>query len=217
MKKDEKLMRVYKGKTPDEIIFQQGGRFLKNPGEHVDFIHRIPDAFDERNLSFLSDYSEKAEFQKDTNVSNLNVVCEEQVCKNLAGLVQFANDTVFQYNLEVIDPIACKIYSKGGSDELRRDCEKLRVSSIMTPDERDERSFERQAKLSFIIALNDADKDYEGGELFIHSSKEGVNVPIKLKRNEAIFFPSLFLHETKQVTKGMRKDIVGTVSGPSFT
>jgi PKHD-type hydroxylase len=65
-------------------------------------------------------------------------------------------------------------------------------------------------KISFSILLND---DFEGGELELM----GANFePIKMKRNEAVMFPSNTFHRIHPVTKGIRKSLVVWIAGPKL-
>ena len=68
-------------------------------------------------------------------------------------------------------------------------------------------------KLSFTVNLSDP-KDYEGGELWLYDSEEGL--PVKKTQGTLYAFPSFLLHEVKPVTKGVRYSLVGWITGPSF-
>jgi PKHD-type hydroxylase len=56
--------------------------------------------------------------------------------------------------------------------------------------------------------------EYEGGDLQIIINDDPVCVP--KKKNRLIVFPSFRLHRVTPVTAGMRKTIVGWITGPSF-
>ena len=68
-------------------------------------------------------------------------------------------------------------------------------------------------KLSIVIQMSDP-SEYEGGELQLITSKEPYSVP--KKKGRLIVFPSYVLHRVTPVTSGLRKSIVGWISGPSF-
>jgi predicted 2-oxoglutarate/Fe(II)-dependent dioxygenase YbiX len=57
--------------------------------------------------------------------------------------------------------------------------------------------------LTMLIGLND---DYRGGELKVLNDRN----PIKLRRNQAVIFPSnfLFSHKVERVTEGKRRVLV---------
>ena len=69
-------------------------------------------------------------------------------------------------------------------------------------------------KLSVTILLSEPDKDFTGGDFFIHQSAEATN--LKMSKGQMIFFPSFMLHGVKPVTSGIRKSIVIWVEGPKF-
>jgi len=69
-------------------------------------------------------------------------------------------------------------------------------------------------KLSLSLLLNEPEKDFIGGEFFIHLSK---NPSLHaLKKGQMILFPSFMLHGVKPVLSGVRKSIVIWVEGPKF-
>ena len=69
-------------------------------------------------------------------------------------------------------------------------------------------------KLSLSLLLNEPEKDFIGGEFFIHLSQ---NPSLHaLKKGQMIVFPSFMLHGVKSVLSGVRKSIVIWVEGPKF-
>ncbi len=70
-----------------------------------------------------------------------------------------------------------------------------------------------QRKLSISVQLSD-DDDYEGGDLQfqINQNEECAS----RKRGTVIVFPSFIMHRVTAVTKGLRRSLVGWVSGPPF-
>jgi len=62
--------------------------------------------------------------------------------------------------------------------------------------------------MSFTIFLNQPD-DYKGGELILYIPPE--KKQIKMKPGEMIIYPTKYLHEVKQVTKGERMVCVGWI------
>ena len=69
-------------------------------------------------------------------------------------------------------------------------------------------------KLSLSLLLSEPEKDFIGGEFFIHLSE---NPSLHaLKKGQMIIFPSFMLHGVSPVLSGVRKSIVIWVEGPKF-
>lgn len=68
-------------------------------------------------------------------------------------------------------------------------------------------------KLSIVIQLSD-EKEYDGGELMLHTSCE----PEVMGKTQGklIAFPSYIMHEVKPITKGKRYSLVIWISGEQF-
>ena len=69
-------------------------------------------------------------------------------------------------------------------------------------------------KLSFTLCLNQQGTDYSGGDFKIKTGTEEPSV--KLNKGDMIVFPSFILHKVEPVTEGVRKSLVGWVTGPKF-
>ena len=69
-------------------------------------------------------------------------------------------------------------------------------------------------KLSFTLCLNQQGTDYSGGDFKIKTGAEEDSV--KLNKGDMIVFPSFILHKVEPVTEGVRKSLVGWVTGPKF-
>jgi PKHD-type hydroxylase len=69
-------------------------------------------------------------------------------------------------------------------------------------------------KLSLSLLLSEPEKDFIGGEFFIHLS--GNPSLHRLKKGQIILFPSFMLHGVNPVLSGIRKSIVIWVEGPKF-
>jgi PKHD-type hydroxylase len=69
-------------------------------------------------------------------------------------------------------------------------------------------------KMSLSLLLSEPEKDFIGGEFFIHLS--GNPALHGLKKGQMIVFPSFMLHGVKPVLSGVRKSIVIWVEGPKF-
>lgn len=69
-------------------------------------------------------------------------------------------------------------------------------------------------KLSMSLLLNEPEKDFSGGQFFVHLSENPTI--LNLQRGQMIFFPSFMLHGVKPVISGVRKSIVVWIEGPKF-
>jgi PKHD-type hydroxylase len=69
-------------------------------------------------------------------------------------------------------------------------------------------------KLSLSLLLSEPEKDFIGGEFFIHLS--GNPALHALRKGQMILFPSFMLHGVSPVLSGIRKSIVIWVEGPKF-
>ena len=177
--------------------------------------------FSKEYLSFMDEFFEKSENFKssgtvqnadnakihDPNVRRTDVawLLDHHVVDHIERQVRYANDNKYHYNLTFIEPIQCSLYRVGGFYDKHSDVLNNSYDNM-------------NRKLSFIVCLSDED-EYEGGDLFLYHTSHCDDKefkPIKLKRNEAIFFPSYITHEVKPVTKGIRKTLVGWALGPNF-
>jgi PKHD-type hydroxylase len=69
-------------------------------------------------------------------------------------------------------------------------------------------------KLSLSLLLSEPEKDFIGGEFFIHLSENPALHA--LRKGQMILFPSFMLHGVSPVLSGTRKSIVIWVEGPKF-
>jgi len=65
-------------------------------------------------------------------------------------------------------------------------------------------------KLSMSCLLSD---NFEGGELVMHLGKDEI---VHMKKGDAVFFPSYYLHKVSPVTSGIRYSLVTWFVGPIF-
>jgi PKHD-type hydroxylase len=65
-------------------------------------------------------------------------------------------------------------------------------------------------KLSMSCLLSD---NFEGGELVMHFGKDEI---VHMKKGDAVFFPSYYLHKVSPVTSGIRYSLVTWFVGPPF-
>lgn len=70
-----------------------------------------------------------------------------------------------------------------------------------------------QRKLGFSLLLSDP-TDYDGGDLEINDGRPST-IPHR-NRGDLIVFPSYVVHRVAPVTRGVRRSLVGWVSGPRF-
>jgi PKHD-type hydroxylase len=70
-------------------------------------------------------------------------------------------------------------------------------------------------KLSCIIQLTDPN-EYEGGEFELIDTNQFPNADDIKQQGTIIYFPSLFLHRAKPVTKGIRHSIAAWFDGPKW-
>lgn len=71
-------------------------------------------------------------------------------------------------------------------------------------------------KLSLVIQLSD-EKDYEGGELQVHSGSDDDVIKAEIKKQGSmIFFPSYLRHRVTPVTSGHRYSLVSWLSGQPY-
>ena len=74
--------------------------------------------------------------------------------------------------------------------------------------------FSSKRKLSLSIQLSNSD-EYEGGDLqFLLGGNKTENAP--REKGTVIVFPSFILHRVTPITKGVRKSIVGWISGKPY-
>lgn len=81
--------------------------------------------------------------------------------------------------------------------------------------------FNNSVKLSCIIALNDQNVDYEGGDLIVYDGNRPVTPAegahnIKLKKGTLFTFPGFYVHEVKEITKGTRMSLGCWTYGPNW-
>mgnify|MGYP001269120644 CR=1 FL=1 len=124
----------------------------------------------------------------------------EWLYRKLTDLTMEVNNNFFNYDLVSLEPLQLTEYSEDYEGQYKKHIDYGRTTSI-------------NRKLSFTLQLSDS-LEYEGGDLLLHTSEEPL---IMNKERGAIsFFPSFTLHEVTPVTKGMRRSLVGWVSGPRF-
>ena len=118
----------------------------------------------------------------------------------ISEIVMQANINFYNFDISHIDLLQYTTYNQGQFYKAHADTSNC--------------PYDNFRKLSFSLQLSDPN-EYEGGDLIVyHSSLEGTIA--KKNKGTIIFFPSFMLHEVTQVTRGVRKSLVGWVAGPRW-
>jgi len=111
------------------------------------------------------------------------------------------NDLFFKYDLQWIEPLQYTVYH-------------AEKTGFYGPHYDWGNSGQGMRKLSFTVQLSD-ETEYTGGELLLHAGK---SEPIMAPKGfgTVTVFPSWMYHEVLPVTQGVRKSLVGWLSGPFY-
>ena len=138
--------------------------------------------------------------------SSISWIRDKELQKILSHFVQSANrESKWNFSLKEFESLQYTIYNKGDHYNWHTDnhVKPYRNNTIR--------------KLSFTICLND---DYEGGDFSIcdpHPEPDlSAVTTFKLKKGDMIIFPSHVWHKVDNITKGIRKSLVGWVVGKPF-
>ena len=138
--------------------------------------------------------------------SKISWIKDKELQKTLSYFVESANrESKWNFSLKEFESLQYTIYNKGDHYNWHTDnhVKPYRNNTIR--------------KLSFTICLND---DYEGGDFSIcdpHPEPDlSVVTTFKLKKGDMIIFPSHVWHKVDNITKGIRKSLVGWVVGTPF-
>ena len=123
------------------------------------------------------------------------------IYERLTSVVNQNNEKFFNFDLTMIENLQFTYYN---SEE--QGCYKAHVDPNCW-------SLPHNRKLSIVVQLS-SPEEYEGGELKLYNSHEGIT--IKKEKGLVVSFPSYTLHEVTPVTKGERYSLVAWVHGPSF-
>ena len=121
------------------------------------------------------------------------------IYEKIAGVAQHANYQFYGFDLQgIAEPLQLAEYSDGGFFEWHMDFGAGAIS---------------HRKLSITVQLSDPE-DYEGGELqfMINNTVEAAPA----KKGTVVIFPSFVLHRVTPITRGLRRSIVGWVSGMPY-
>jgi PKHD-type hydroxylase len=157
---------------------------------------------DELRLGTTSDDNKQSLNIRDSKIRFLESSLEENkwIFQRLTATVQQANNQFFQFELDRIESLQYTTYKK---NQYYRDHLDIMYKSPSNA----------VRKISFSVQLSDPN-DYKGGDLALKISSEPTVV--KKTRGTVIFFPSYVLHEVTPVEQGIRKSLVGWVSGPRW-
>ena len=143
----------------------------------------------------------------DTSVRNSNIKfipsSEPQnrwLFERLTGIINNANERFFQFELNRIETLQYTVYEPGQYYQDHIDLGYTNPNNAIR-------------KLSFSLQLTDP-TTYKGGDLILKHSSEPETA--RRDRGSITFFPSYILHEVTPVTEGVRKSLVGWVTGPRW-
>jgi len=149
--------------------------------------------------------------------------------ERISNIMRNTNAQIYNFDLwGFVEPLQYTVYTEGGShydwhiDSIKYDQEVGFKNSAIDGSSLNTGSVEKEVlsnaissprKLSFTLQLSDP-SEYEGGELVIKTSKD--EAVMKKEKGFVVMFPSYVLHRVTPVTKGVRRSLVGWVSGPAF-
>lgn len=129
-----------------------------------------------------------------------SITDNQWIFQRFTEIVNNANERFFKFELNRIESLQYTVYEKGQFYKEHMDMSYRNPNNAIR-------------KLSFTMQLTDPD-EYEGGELKIKHSSDSVIA--RKTRGSITFFPSYIIHEVTPVTKGVRKSLVGWVTGPRW-
>lgn len=122
------------------------------------------------------------------------------IFERLTGIINNANERFFNFDLNRIETLQFTTYKQGQYYKDHLDLGYNNPNNAVR-------------KLSFSIQLSDPDT-YSGGDLILKHGSEPETA--QRERGSITFFPSYILHEVTPVTEGLRKSLVGWVTGPRW-
>ena len=143
----------------------------------------------------------------DTNIRDSNVkfipssdTQNRWLFERLTGIINNANERFFQLDLNRIETLQYTVYKPGQYYRDHLDLGYTNPNNAVR-------------KLSFSLQLTDP-TTYKGGDLILKHGSEPETA--RRDRGSITFFPSYILHEVTPVTEGIRKSLVGWVTGPRW-
>lgn len=122
------------------------------------------------------------------------------IFRRCSDFINHVNQQFFKYDIEKIETLQYSVYGINQFYATHMDMLTYSIGSKIR-------------KLSFTIQLSDP-SEYDGGDLVLHMGSEKFLSP--KDQGHIICFPSFTLHEVLPVTKGIRKSLVGWVTGPRW-
>jgi PKHD-type hydroxylase len=122
------------------------------------------------------------------------------IFERLTRIINSINRDFFNFDLDQIENLQYGIYDSSDQGFYTKHIDMMPKSA-------------KVRKLSFSLQLTNS-LDYEGGDLVLHYKSD----PEIASRTQGTitFFPSYTLHEVTPVTKGIRRSLVGWITGPAF-
>lgn len=176
-----------------QYIEDLSGHFASQKGE-------VGAAVDEETKGKLQDLTVDTSIRKSTITFIPVCPMAELIYRKLTDLVNNANNSFFEFDLDFIEPVQYTEYQKG----------EFYAKHIDIAYEEPGRY---PRKLSFTLQLSDP-SEYTGGDVLLYG--EAKPTAIKKEKGTIVFFPSFLLHEVTPVTSGVRKSLVGWVHGPRW-
>lgn len=210
------------------MAFQSVWYFTNIPNKIIDIIEEdLAENFDEQLQDSRVGEGDYGTVDRDKrNARNAWVPSHHWVAGFVWHYVMRANRENFQYDLSNIDGESLQ-YTVYGEGEFYGWHNDQGLSSYYKPVSEGNRGHgealfqdfvnqncERVRKLSFSLLLSDPDT-YEGGNLQL-LDEVGKPYIAPRQRGTIILFDSRTQHRVQKVTKGVRKSLVGWVTGPRF-
>ena len=129
----------------------------------------------------------------------------KELFEKIKEVITNANEEYYKFDLNILENLQYTEYPyyKEG---------RYRAHIDITEDQA---YYNQIRKLSFSVQLTDPNL-YEGGDLQFHMGNMGGPVAASRELGSINIFPSFWLHEVTEVTKGNRCSLVGWVHGPMF-
>jgi PKHD-type hydroxylase len=153
--------------------------------------------------------------KKDAETNDEKYNKKNNIRKSKVAWIDYNENSAWIY--EKINHAVCIINEKCFHFDLTG-VESMQFAEYNAPDDHFSTHIDKEVntpviKLSLSVQLS-APEDYEGGELEIVMSDQGVKMP--KTKGTVIAFPSYAPHKINPITKGKRYSLVVWVTGPNF-
>lgn len=128
----------------------------------------------------------------------------DAIIKKVLTIIEHANLRFWNFSCKgITEDINVLTYKKGQQYKLHSDVlfDHLNTEHL-------------NRKLSFIFQLSD-DKDYTGGDVVLQADEMG-EVKIDRQKGSLVFFPAFVPHKVYPIKSGVRKSVIGWVSGDAW-